>query len=593
LLLAAAVSALSALPATGQVAAQQDGRALDANNQVGSGGFNGPAGGGRANGVSQNQIIYGNVTGGKEFRGPIAAPDPGAFFGPSPGRLMDRFVAGSSGVPQPYQPSFSLSNPQPFYGTSRVAPPPPGTYREGFTGAYLGTAQAPQSNLEMSSAIQTDAFRAQPLGQSMVLGTQTSLTSALAQGDLLLQGPLEANNRATLYTGSPLYGIRLYRPEENQTGNEDLTSLYGPSSLYPARADRFRFESAEIQRLRDQLQAEGQNPNNLEVPNNPIPGTPDQQNNTNGPNQQGQPNQPPPLGAPDNPAIDSQVNASANGNPRSTGGLNTGQGVQQRSTLLTPGQQSQQYNELQRRLQRYENPQMAQIEAQHQAQLERQRRANAGNVENNGLPPATQPAGSAPSQGMLRQPGRSSLNPNFQPMRIESMATGMRGTGMRDLLKSGEDLMRQGKFQSAIDKYNVALQAAPNNPLVFLGRANAELGAGFYRQASNDLHQVFLTDRATLMGQYDLKAWMPADRLQFIEKDLKNLAERDSKDEMPVFLLAYISYNTGDAEQAAKYLQQAQERAGQRDPLLELLQSHWKLSESKPAPATPPADLNK
>jgi len=160
------------------------------------------------------------------------------------------------------------------------------------------------------------------------------------------------------------------------------------------------------------------------------------------------------------------------------------------------------------------------------------------------------------------------------------------------MLAQAEDLMRQGKFQSAIDRYDVALQIAPNNPLVSLGRANAELGAGAYRLASADLHRVFTSDHATLMAQYDLKGWFPADRLEAITKELQDLSSRDPKDQMPEFLLAYIAYNIGDPDAAARHLTEARKRSGTSDPLLDFMERDWKLPVVERTP-TPQPDLNK
>src|SRR5689334_20781820 len=72
----------------------------DANNRVGSGGSNGGGGRGSMYGtsVTPNDIVYGNVTGGREFRG-RASSDPRAFRGNVGGADMSRFIAGSSGAP--------------------------------------------------------------------------------------------------------------------------------------------------------------------------------------------------------------------------------------------------------------------------------------------------------------------------------------------------------------------------------------------------------------------------------------------------------------------------------------------------------------
>src|SRR5438046_1306287 len=57
-----------------------NGNALDANNRIGSGGFNQGAGGDRYRGpyagYTANDVINANVTAGKAFRGPVPYRDP-------------------------------------------------------------------------------------------------------------------------------------------------------------------------------------------------------------------------------------------------------------------------------------------------------------------------------------------------------------------------------------------------------------------------------------------------------------------------------------------------------------------------------------
>src|SRR5213594_1285547 len=79
-----------------------NGNALDANNRIGSGGFNQGAGDrfrGPYAGYTANDVINANVTAGKAFRGPVPYRDPGAFTGPNAGNEVDRFVRDSSGTP--------------------------------------------------------------------------------------------------------------------------------------------------------------------------------------------------------------------------------------------------------------------------------------------------------------------------------------------------------------------------------------------------------------------------------------------------------------------------------------------------------------
>src|SRR3954447_23422020 len=71
----------TALPASAQYR-RQDGNALDANRRLGSNGTNDEAGDRGGSRVTGNQIVTGNVTGGREFRGPVGYRDPSEFRGP-------------------------------------------------------------------------------------------------------------------------------------------------------------------------------------------------------------------------------------------------------------------------------------------------------------------------------------------------------------------------------------------------------------------------------------------------------------------------------------------------------------------------------
>ena len=549
-LLAAAIAPLLASMAFGQVRAEQNGQAIDANNRVGSGGYN--QGGSSAPGVTPNQVIYGNVTGGKQFSGPVRERDPQAFTGPIPGSGLDRFIQGSSAAPESYQPSLNMGQALPFYGASRGVAPPIGAVRNGFTGSYLGTDINPENIGALTSDYSAGYLDlTQRLGESRPIGSRLDWLGN-ASGETYFQGPLEAQNHAALFTGSPLYGVRTLSPgQESVTGNEE-NSLYRPSALFPSGLDRY--PNAEVRRLRAEMQGTGL-----------------QQNSTqNDERTNGQRNQ---FGQQDpSQSSDEQDNGNLEARARrSERDLNLADrykldGSQRTySGLLPPQQQSDQYDQLRQRYVKFQRAQMA---------------ANPANPgDSQGLPRGTagsgrlatsQPANPLVAKAMLRfQPP--------EPLLLKSLAAGMRMNGLKAILESAENLMRHEKFQSAIEKYNTAEQVAPNNGLIQLGRANAELGAGYYQKASADLHKVFLSDQTLLMGQYDLKSMLSAKRLEFVTRELEDLARSDSQQEMPAFLLAYIAYNTGKEADAAKYLKDAARRAGNKDPLVQLLQAEWNL----------------
>ena len=170
------------------------------------------------------------------------------------------------------------------------------------------------------------------------------------------------------------------------------------------------------------------------------------------------------------------------------------------------------------------------------------------------------------------------------PIKVDSLASGISGKGLSELMTDAEAKMRDGKFAAAIDRYESAAQVAPNNPLIALGRANAELGAGYYSRAEAHLRQAFGGDHALLMGQYNLQKFMGEDRLRYLTKDLKDIANREKTESRPVFLLAYVAYNTGNERMAAGYLDLAQKRGNAKDPMYPLVRKLWNLPEVAATP---------
>ena len=80
------------------------------------------------------------------------------------------------------------------------------------------------------------------------------------------------------------------------------------------------------------------------------------------------------------------------------------------------------------------------------------------------------------------------------------------------------------------------------------------------------------------------------ERLQFLVKDLKEIVRKEPTQARPLFLLAYIAYNTGNERMAAGYLDLAEKRAGAGDPFYSLVRKNWTLPAAGEAPAI---DLNK
>src|ERR1022692_950662 len=122
----ALITAIGAMPFLGgpvsaQVRVDTSGRALDANPQVGSGGYNQQAQesqGQRSWADYQNALTTGNVGGGYGFRGTTVNgvnvgagyADPFAFRGLLAGQGVDQFIANSTGVPTMSNPTASSTS---------------------------------------------------------------------------------------------------------------------------------------------------------------------------------------------------------------------------------------------------------------------------------------------------------------------------------------------------------------------------------------------------------------------------------------------------------------------------------------------------
>jgi hypothetical protein len=246
-------------------------------------------------------------------------------------------------------------------------------------------------------------------------------------------------------------------------------------------------------------------------------------------------------------------------------GTNTSAQSQQNPALISPTQQSSQYAEMQKRFQHFQN----------------------GGAGSSPLPDVTQQNSTpAPSESTPEDKARvrADLYPPSiasSPLLIHSLAVGIRARGLRDVMADAEQHMRQGHFSEAMIRYAAAAEVAPNNPLVPLGRSFAELGAGYYARADHDLREALQTDPVLLMGRYDLQNLLGQNRLEFVVRDLKQIAVTDKQNADAPFLLAYIAYNTGSVTASGQYLDLAEQHSNGHPAIFGLMRQYWGLSTAK------------
>ncbi len=611
------VSAVASVPMlfAGAAMGQQrieTGHSNDASNRVGSGGYNST--GSRA-AASGNQIVTGNSTGLSYFHGAVNYSDPNEFRGQNAATNMDRFLGRSAGTP-------TVDNPTPRLST------------------YTNGASSYYSDTRLNTALPADQYRKLTPGSNIVVpvgappqrqdGDQRlgmvydQPTIQLPQpGALVMPGPVDAQKGQTTITASPLFGIKQASSEEQ---------LYLSPQLQNRSSDQLQLDAGTIDRLRDELRGNsttvappmnpGQQQPNNQQPNGVDQNAPGSTGATNGGGAMngavGQANTrsgapvakagtPLPAGQqlqnqPLNNATDTMALVNS---PLGANTAGTDQTTRYRMNVPPPQNQSTQYAEMVKRLDQYEKDKsVSDAEAARalndvrRVQQQQQTAAPgtpgaAPGVATPGGPGAVTPGvATTPRPGVASAPGVTGVRPATrpapaaakplkkpEPVQVRSMATGITGKGLEEITKQAEDLMKQGKYTQALDKWDSAQQVAPNNPLIRLGRANTELGASYYAKADQHIREAFAQAPATTMSTYDLRNMLGEDRLQSIVKELKEIMEKNKQDARPVFLLSYIAYNTGNTQSAQAYLDLADKRAEGRDPFYKFLQDHWTLPE--------------
>ena len=603
-----------ALPAVALGQGQIDaGRSNDASNRVGSGGRNDAfvQPNRYSNSVinNGNQIVTGNVTMGRGFRDGVGYTNPYALRVPTAGLGSDNFIKNSAGVPQPYTREPIPNQATPFYGSSQTATPPPGYQLSPTRGGFV-----PAPPVGGPRAAEDQRIGVIDLNQpiSPAVGPNTLIT----RGSLTPGGAAAAAGGepapAGIITGSPLYGVREWNPRDPA----DRLFLESMVRDQNNALDRLRMDPREVQKMRDELQkvlgddpaqtgqgtgagagAGGGGAGQTGVGQGAAPGA----------RRTGDSFTLDPLGRTFDSPSDGALNNKPLNSQLQTAQVGTGLDTQQSNRLRLLGQAqrtSAQYSELNKRLEQYYE-ERRKTDADFSREFNDAVRAKnakaadpnnpnkppAGGINNVGRLPGGAPGGAGAADAIPGKPGENAARPPVKkpaPIKVGTLAEGVKVEGLANLLKKAEQLMKDGRFVSALDQYDAA-EAVQPSPLIWLGKANAELGAGFFARADAHLRQAFTADKALLMGQYDLRGMLGEQRLEKLVADLKDLTNKDQKAPTPVWLLAYISYNSGNERMALGFLDLAEKRSGGQDPFFKLVREHWALPEGE----QPAQDQNK
>jgi tetratricopeptide (TPR) repeat protein len=574
--------------------------ALDKNNRLGSDGFNQSnlMGSGRFgnNGLAGNFIVTGNVSGGRAFRGSLGYTDPNAFRGTVAGANVDTFLRSSSGVSGRGTVVNNANSINPFFGRSTVATPQGFQSRigggviqnnaprvansfdtrmdfGGLTRQQISNTPSRINLVRPSDGGGVSGILGQPLSASMSSGLTNSspraaLPESLADIDILSEytaltrrgdlTPSQTTSRdqrpgSNDLSVLPSNQINPNRTEPdsdpNRLTNSTLTTGQGSGVRDLTSPQRRNTQLNELQRrldeMRDKNSLGGKDANTIrDVANERVRRQQEAARRAAEEDRK-------------NPSNPSPVNSTPTA-PNST--------APDTSTPVTPGASAT------------EKPAQGSSVVKPVTPTTVPPANVAPNTPDLNLPrlsdPQTKPEQAGPEQANP-QPDVAPLVP-AAPISIRKLSDGTTGE-LSESIGRAEKLMLEGKFTSAIDQFDAAERISPDDPMIFMGRSIAELGASYFRRAEVHLRQAFERSPELLLARYDLKNMIGDARLEFLVGELKQLATTNANDPGPLMLLAFIHYSVEDTTRAAALLAEAQRRSP-NDQSIKLMQATWQLS---------------
>lgn len=172
------------------------------------------------------------------------------------------------------------------------------------------------------------------------------------------------------------------------------------------------------------------------------------------------------------------------------------------------------------------------------------------------------------------------LSEQLAPLRT---LAGLRESQVNALLSDAETQLAGGRYFNAIDGFEKALTIAPGHPMAWAGLVHAQLGAGMIRSASHSMRRLFEQYPELIATRYEPRLMPSQDRIVWVRTQLDRMIETtDAPD--PALMLAYIGFQFGSRELIEYGLDLAQARQPD-DPLISLLRRVWLTS-----PTIPPRD---
>ncbi len=562
-------AALTAAPALGQNRVQ-GGNAHDANQQVGSGGYNQPSN--QVDYRARNLIITGQVGGGRSFQGQIDYTAAGSFQGNLGSDSLFNFRRDSV-FSAPGAANFRTRQLGDRVIVTRSTTSIPGL--AGGSGFALST----RSQYDPSSG--TLSFR--QAGGGLVAITGINNTDQLRDTAGTSLGLVRTPGGIVSIDASPLTGIR-YNPLDASTGFNDLSPQNNRDQRPQAEDDPTNPLDIAPERTLDGTPdpgAEDEDTSLFNLPEDPLTVTlgmqvqsalmlqlADRQDNnipnaqaelirnqlfTQNQQQPGEPGEPPK--APENPydKIIADILAQAEG--------------------ATPDEQPDEAEPAEDNRPRWqqilEEPDQAVLDAKQKAR-DAALRISLGMVDDMGnIDYETELPQIDPDSEL----GKLLADLDYEIPRVNTLA-GTDENRINTLMARGEQELKAGRYTVSESVYRQVLRETQGDPLAKAGLIHSQMGAGMIRSAAFNLRGLFSDHPELIALQYETNLLPETERLRWLQSRLQKQIADDNPGSEPGLILAYLGYQL-EAPPLIEFGLTVAEAEAPRDPLMPVLRSIW------------------
>ena len=166
--------------------------------------------------------------------------------------------------------------------------------------------------------------------------------------------------------------------------------------------------------------------------------------------------------------------------------------------------------------------------------------------------------------------------PSISQLTTDQDATDLYGEHMR----RGETLLGEARWFHAEERFTAALAINPGDALAAAGRVHSQLGAGMFLSAAVNLRNLLRAYPEFIPVRFDPKLLPRDDRMGVIERQLQQRCERDTPvGRDAALLLAYLGHQHTDramVEDGLRFLERIETALGiESDPLHEAVSGVW------------------